>query len=117
MDTLPLICAWLLTMALSVAAALDVTHHATIVATMERLGMPEGFEVIAGVAKAAAALGLITSIVAHRATDPLGAITAWCLVAYFLMALGAHARAKDAPQESIGAGVLFALSLVLAISL
>jgi len=117
MDTLPLICASLLTLALCVAAALDFTHHRNIVATMERLEMPAVFEVIAGVVKAAAALGLVISMVAYDATNPLGAVTAWCLVAYFLVALGAHARVNDPPQEFVGAGVLLAISLVLALSL
>jgi hypothetical protein len=103
---------------LAASSVADFTHQPQIVATMERLGMPKNFEVIAGVVKTAAALGLLVGLVhgPHRAQGGLTVLTAWCLAAYFVIAVVAHLRAKDPAKETGPAVVLLVASAVLALA-
>ena len=62
---------------------------------LDHLGIPENVRVVFPVVKSASAVGLIGGLRWPR----LGRLTANALIAYFLLALGFHARAKDGPAK------------------
>lgn len=117
MHAFSLTCSILLTVALVGAAAMDFLHHPSIVATMDRLRLPKGFETIAGTVKVLAGLGLVVAMVAPHRSHPLGLVTAACLVAYFALAVAAHLRVKDPAKELVGATLLLAVAVALTASL
>lgn len=78
-----------------------------ILQTMERLRMPIRIVPALGVAKLAAAGGLLIGL----GIDRLGTFTALCLSIYFVLAVGAHLRVKDAVTETIPALVMLGLSV------
>ena len=118
MHLLAVILSIVLLVVLVASSVADFTHQPQIVATMERLGLPKNFEVVAGVVKVAAALGLLVGLVhgPHRAQGGLTVLTAWCLTAYFVIAVVAHLRAKDSAQETGPAVALVVVSAVLALA-
>jgi hypothetical protein len=59
---------------------------------LERLRVPQGAVRVIVAAKSAAAAGLVVGL----RRRPLGVLTSACLVVYFVLAVGAHARARDA---------------------
>lgn len=77
-----------------------------ILQTMERLRLPTRIVPALGVAKLAAAGGLLIGL----GIDRLGTFTALCLVAYFFLAVGAHLRVRDAITETVPATVMLILS-------
>jgi hypothetical protein len=62
-------------------------------AELERLRIPVRMRLLLAVVKATSAVGLLVGLKAPA----LGRLTARALLAYFVAALGAHARAKDRP--------------------
>ncbi len=96
-------------------AVLDFRHHETAVSAMERFGMPKNFEVVAGVVKVFAGLGLLTGLFVDGGRGPLTTTTALCLTAYFLIATALHLRARDQARNVLPAAVLALSSLVLAL--
>jgi hypothetical protein len=60
---------------------------------LEHLKLPRWSRFMFSAIKAASAVGLLLGLKWPK----LGRLTARCLVAYFLLALGAHARVKDRP--------------------
>jgi|GEM_PF-301054 len=97
------------------SALTDYRHHPEIVATMDRFGLPSGFEVIAGVTKNLAAFGLIAGFAKGSGYGTLTAVTATCLSLYFLIALIFHVRAHDSGPQIAPAAVLFVLATVFAV--
>ncbi len=97
------------------SALTDYRHHPEIVATMDRFGLPSGFEVIAGVTKNLAAFGLILGFATGSGYGTLTAVTATCLAAYFFVALIFHARAHDSGPQLAPAAVLFLLATLFAV--
>lgn len=62
---------------------------------LDHLGFPEDFRFIFPVVKSASALGLVAGLRWPR----VGRLTAVALIAYFIAALGFHARVKDRPIQ------------------
>ena len=89
------------------SALADFRGVPQILQTMERLRMPVRVVPALGVAKAAAAGGLLIGL----GIDRLGTFTALCLSIYFVLAVGAHLRVRDAVVETIPALVMLALSI------
>jgi hypothetical protein len=70
---------------------------------LDRLGFPADLRPVLPIIKGASAVGLIVGVKRPR----LGALTAAALVAYFVAALGAHARVRDgAPRFAPAVGML-----------
>ena len=102
----------------AISAVMDFTHNAEVVASMQRLGLPARFEVIAGLVKLAAALGLVAGLFAssHHGRGFPTTLVAWCLVAYFVVATIFHVRAHDVAKETAPAIGLLLVSLALAVT-
>ncbi len=102
----------------AISAVMDFTHNAEVVASMERFGLPARFEMIAGLVKLAAALGLVAGLFAssHHGRGFPTTLVAWCLVAYFVVATIFHIRAHDAAKETAPAIGLLLVSLALAVT-
>ena len=102
----------------AVSAVMDFTHNADVVATMERFGLPARFEMIAGLVKSAATLGLVAGLFAssHHGRGFPTTLVAWCLVAYFVVATIFHVRAHDVAKETAPAIGLLLVSLALAVT-
>lgn len=118
MGSLPAVLSVVIAVVLVATAVADLTHQPQIVATMQRLGMPDRFESVVGLVKLAAALGLVVGLVhaRPRAQGGLTLVVAWCLVAYFVVALVFHVRARDSVKELAPAVAMGAASLVLALA-
>lgn len=81
----------LLAALLVVAAARKLSHRPAVVATYRRVGVPEErLNQLAALLLAGAA-GLVVGLW----WEPVGVAAATALVAYFLLAIGAHLRARD----------------------
>ncbi|MEN9803232.1 MAG: hypothetical protein RIS41_79 [Actinomycetota bacterium] len=78
-----------------------------VVQAVERLGFPTRIVPALGLAKAVAAVGLSIGL----GLDRLGTFTALCLSLYFVVAVGAHLRVKDAASETLPALVMLGLSV------
>jgi hypothetical protein len=78
-----------------------------VVQAVERLGFPTRIVPALGLAKAVAAIGLLIGL----GLDLLGTFTALCLSLYFVVAVGAHLRVKDAVSETLPALVMLGLSV------
>jgi hypothetical protein len=101
----------LLVATLVYTAARKLTHAPKVVADYARAGVRERWLTPLALLLIAAALGLVAGII----WAPLGAATAWALVAYFAVAIGFHIRHADAQHAgtpallattSIAVGVL-----------
>lgn len=84
-------CTCLAALACAYAFVLNVTHAPMVVDTAHRLGIPTALTVPFGLVLGAAGLGLLAGLV----VPALGIAAAAGLVAYFLLALAAHLRARD----------------------
>jgi DoxX-like family len=74
------------------AAVRKLSHRPEVVATYTRVGVPEDrLDLLAGILIAGAA-GLLAGLAWH----PIGVAAGIGLVVYFLLAIGAHIRARDA---------------------
>lgn len=78
---------------LAVDALFNVVPNSWMEADLNHLQVPRGFRYLFGSVKAASAAGLLIGVKRPR----LGRLTAWLLVAYFVLALLAHARIGDRP--------------------
>jgi len=82
----------LLAVLLVVTAARKLSHRDAVVATYRRVGVPEErLNQLAALLLAGAA-----GLVAGLWWTPVGVAAAAALVAYFVLAIGAHMRARDA---------------------
>jgi DoxX-like family len=99
---------------LALSATVYLAHLKRVVATMDRLGVPESRLTALGALKAAGALGLLAGL----AVPLLGAVTAACVVLYFVGAVAAHVRARAfAADEGFPLAVGFLLVAVAALAL
>ncbi|MGA8112101.1 MAG: DoxX family protein [Actinocatenispora sp.] len=73
------------------AAVLNFTHNASVAATAARLRIPLSWQTWLGFLLAAGSLGLVAGF----AVPAFGTAAACGLVLYFLIASGAHLRARD----------------------
>jgi hypothetical protein len=76
---------------LVVTAARKLGHRSAVVATYRRVGVPEDRLNQLAVLLLAGAAGLVVGLW----WEPMGVAAATALVAYFLLAIGAHVRARD----------------------
>ncbi len=91
----------------AVACAIPLAY---ITRDLDRLGCPEELRSALPVLKGASVLGLLAGL----KYEPLGALTATALVAYFGAAIGFHLRSRDplwrsAPAASVGLASAVAL--------
>ena len=86
-----LTCTSLAVLACGYAVYLNVTRAGLVVDTSRRLGLPLSMMVPCGILLGSAGAGLIAGL----AAPVLGTAAASGLVAYFLIALAAHLRARD----------------------
>ncbi len=86
-----LACTCLAALACAYAVYLNVTRDRMIVDTAGRLGIPVSLMVPFGILLGSAGLGLLAGF----ALPGLGTAAAAGLVAYFVIALGAHLRVRD----------------------
>lgn len=94
--------------AFAAAAVLNFTHHQSVAATAERLGVPASWQVPLGFLLLAGAIG----VAAGFAVPVLGTAAACGLVLYFVCAAGAHLRARDTRLASwANWSVFFALAV------
>jgi len=105
-----LILSSLLAAALIYTAVRKLTHAPKVVAEYARAGVPERWLTTLALLLIAAALGLVAGI----AWVPLGAMTAWALVAYFGVAIGFHFRHADAQHAGTPA-VLGAMAVAIGV--
>jgi DoxX-like family len=85
-------------------AVFDTFARDWVHADLTRMGVPpEAIRVIVA-AKSAATVGLLVGL----RRRPLGLLTSVCLVLYFTLAVGAHARAKDEPWRWVAAATMLA---------
>lgn len=83
------------------SAAADFTGQPAVVNTMDRLGVARLIPVLVA-AKMIAAVGLLVGL----GLPQVGLIAAGGLVAYFVLAVGAHLRVKDSLADTAAAVVL-----------
>jgi hypothetical protein len=74
-------------------AAFNAIPNRWVKDDLDHLGIPENFRFVFPLIKSGSALGLVAGLRWPR----LGRLTAMALIAYFVAAIGAHARAKDNP--------------------
>ncbi|MFM9037502.1 MAG: DoxX family protein [Actinomycetota bacterium] len=89
------IAATILTITLSVmcvgSAVADFMMAPSVVAAVDRLGLPRQIIPLCGICKVCGALGLLIGF----GNEPLQVFAAIALTAYFVCAVGAHVRRKD----------------------
>lgn len=85
------ICTCLAALACGYAVYLNVTHDRLVVDTAQRLNLPVSLMTPFGVLLGSAGAGLLAGF----AVPGLGTAAAAGLVAYFVIALGTHLRARD----------------------
>jgi hypothetical protein len=116
MHPLSVILSILLIIFLFASSVGDFQHNPRIVATMKRLHLPTNFELVAGVVKVLAALGLLAGLVRGHSHGEIVITTAVCLTLYFFIALIFHIRVKDKVADVAPAFVLFLLAFILAVA-
>ena len=87
-------------------AAFNAIPNEWIKNDLDHLGFPEDLRIVFPVVKSASAVGLVAGLRWPR----LGRVTSTALVAYFLLAMAFHARAKDRPARYAPAAVMLAWS-------
>jgi hypothetical protein len=97
------------------SSAMDFQHNPRIVETMKRFHMPTNFELVAGIVKVLAALGLLAGLVRGHSHGSIIITTSICLTLYFFIAVVFHVRAKDKIADIGPAFILFLLAFVLAV--
>jgi DoxX-like family len=75
---------------------------------LDRLGVPPDLRVVFPVIKTASAAGLLVGL----KSPAVGRVTAAALIAYFVAAIGFHARAKDGPLRFVPAAAMLGWSMV-----
>lgn len=86
-----LTCTCLAALACAYAVYLNVTHASLVTDTAQRLGIPGSLMVPFGVLLGLAGIGLLAS----PAVPGLGTVAAAGLIAYFVIAVAFHLRARD----------------------
>jgi DoxX-like family len=81
----------LLALLMSYAAVRKLSHRPEVVATYARVGVPEERLDLLAATLLAGAAGLLVGL----AWAPLGVAAGAAVVAYFLVAIGAHIRSRD----------------------
>ena len=74
---------------------------------LDHLGIPQDLRLVFPVVKTASAAGLLAGL----KWPALGRLTARGLVAYFVLAMGFHARAKDRPLKFVPAAGMLGWSM------
>jgi hypothetical protein len=74
---------------------------------LDHLGVPQDLRVAFPIIKSASAAGLLAGL----KWPALGRLTAAALVAYFILAMGFHARAKDGPLKFVPAAGMLSWSI------
>lgn len=87
-----LIVSALLALVLTASAAGKVTRQPAVVGGITGVGVPESRVPLLALPLFAGALGLVVGLW----VEPIGIAAAACLVLYFVLAIGAHLRVKDA---------------------
>ena len=103
----------LLALLLVVTAARKLSHRPAVVATYRRVGVPEERLNLLAVLLLAGAGGLVAGLW----WTPVGVAAAAALVAYFLLAIGAHVRARDVANAPVPAVYLALAGAALALHL
>jgi hypothetical protein len=73
---------------------------------LDHLGFPENLRFVFPIIKCGSAVGLLAGL----RWPSLGRLTAWALVAYFIAAIGFHARAEDTLLRHMPAAAMLAWS-------
>lgn len=89
-------------------AAFNAIAKQWVADDMEHLGLPTGLRPVFPIVKSASVAGLLAGL----RWPPVGRAASAGLVAYFLVALGAHARAKDEPLRHMPAAAMLAWSIL-----
>jgi len=74
---------------------------------LDHLGVPQDLRLVFPIVKSASAAGLLAGL----KWPALGRVTAQALVAYFIVAMGFHARAKDPPLKFVPAAAMLGWSI------
>src|SRR5437588_10769067 len=74
---------------------------------LDHLGIPEDLRFVFPIVKSASAAGLL----AGWKWPAVGRLTARALIAYFILAMGFHARAKDPPLQFVPAAAMLGWSI------
>jgi hypothetical protein len=96
---------------LAVSATLSLVRFPPVVENIAKLDLPESLLTVIGIAKALAAVGLVVGL----AVPAVGVAAAAGTVLFFLLAVGAHLRARDwnvVPPLVLGTVALVALVLL-----
>lgn len=78
-------------LAFASASCLNFIHHKMVVATAQRVRVPQSWMLPLGILLAAGAIGLLAGF----AVRPIGIAAAVGLALYFVCAVGAHLRVRD----------------------
>jgi hypothetical protein len=92
------------------SALYDSVPNRWFEAEFEHLRLPRWFRLLFVLAKTSAVTGLLIGLRSSR----LGRLTAHALVAYFVLAVGAHVRVKDEPVRYVPAVAMLAWSVLAA---
>jgi hypothetical protein len=95
---------------LVLSALYDSVPNQWFEAEFEHLRLPRWFRPLLVLAKTSAVMGLLVGLKSSR----LGRLTAHALVAYFVLAVGAHVRVKDEPVRYVPAVTMLAWSVLAA---
>jgi hypothetical protein len=91
---------------MAASAVYDFMMPPKVVDLVLRLGHPRNFVRTLGLLKGLGALGLLVGL----AIGPIGVLAALGLVAYFILAIRAHAKLGDSGAETLPAAAMFILS-------
>jgi hypothetical protein len=93
---------------LVLSALYDSVPNQWFEAEFEHLRLPRWFRPLLVLAKTSAVTGLLVGLRSSR----LGRLTAHALVAYFVLAIGAHVRVKDEPARYVPAVAMLVWSVL-----
>lgn len=106
------IVATILTITLSVmcvgSAVADFMMATSVVAAVDRLGLPRQIIPLCGICKVCGALGLLIGF----GNEPLQVFAAVALTAYFVCAVGAHVRRKDTLANTAPAAMFLLVAAI-----
>ena len=108
MSTVSTILGLLLIAACAGSALMDFCKPASLVASMEKLKVPEGKLPLLGGIKLVAAVGIAIGFQTVR----IGEVTGLGLCAYFAIATLTHTRVKDAIKDTLPAFALLVMSML-----
>lgn len=102
----------LLLMALVVSSLGDLAKVPSLVATMDRLGVPPALLPVLAAIKLAASVGLVVGFW----SAPLQVAMGGALTVYFALAVAMHTRARDSMADTAAAMVLLGAAFALALT-